>query len=121
MDFDLDFVNPEEECLDENCLPDETSADRINQPHCREKFNKCNQCDYASSQAGHLRRHLKTHSGEKSHKCIECDYKSSRADNLRTHLKTHSGDKPNRCSQCDYASSRADKLRKHKQNHITAS
>ena len=30
------------------------------------KANKCNQCNYASSRAGHLRRHLKTHSGDKS-------------------------------------------------------
>ena len=30
--------------------------------HNEEKSNKCNQCDYASSQAGTLRRHLKTHS-----------------------------------------------------------
>ena len=30
------------------------------------KSNKCNQCDFASSQAGDLRRHLKTHGGEKS-------------------------------------------------------
>ena len=30
-----------------------------------EKPNKCNQCDYASSNAGNLRTHLKTHSGEK--------------------------------------------------------
>ena len=29
------------------------------------KPNKCNQCDFASSLAGNLRRHLKTHSGEK--------------------------------------------------------
>ena len=29
------------------------------------KSNKCNQCDFASAQAGHLKRHLKTHSGEK--------------------------------------------------------
>ena len=34
--------------------------------HIGEKSNKCNQCDYASSQAGNLRAHLKTHSGEKS-------------------------------------------------------
>ena len=34
-----------------------------------EKSNKCNQCDYASSQASNLRRHLKMHSGEKSSKC----------------------------------------------------
>ena len=30
----------------------------------REKSNKCNQCDYASSRAGHLR----THSGGKPNK-----------------------------------------------------
>ena len=29
-----------------------------------EKLNKCNQCDFASSRAGNLRTHLKTHSGE---------------------------------------------------------
>ena len=27
-----------------------------------EKSNKCNQCDFASSHVGHLRRHLKSHS-----------------------------------------------------------
>ena len=30
-----------------------------------EKAYKCNQCDFASVQAGNLRTHLKTHSGEK--------------------------------------------------------
>ena len=57
---------------------------------------KCNQCDYASSDAGNLRRHLKTHSGEKSNKCNQCDYASSQAGNLRRHLKTHSGEKSNK-------------------------
>ena len=28
------------------------------------KSNKCNQCDFASSRAGNLRSHMKTHSGE---------------------------------------------------------
>ena len=54
------------------------------------KSNKCNQCAYASSNASHLRRHLKTHSGEKSNKCSQCDYASSQAGSLRTHLKMHS-------------------------------
>ena len=29
-----------------------------------QKSNKCNQCDYASSQAVNLRRHLKMHNGD---------------------------------------------------------
>ena len=77
------------------------------------KRNKCKQCDYASSYAGHLRRHLKTHNGEKSNKCNQCDYAFSRVGNLRTHLKTHSGEKSKKCSQCDYKTSRADVLRRH--------
>ena len=37
--------------------------------HSGEKVNKCNQCNFASSQAGNLRTHLmKTHGGEKSNK-----------------------------------------------------
>ena len=47
-----------------------------------EKSNKCNQCDYASSRAVHLRIHLKTNTGEKSNKCNQCDYASSQAGNL---------------------------------------
>ena len=57
----------------------------------KEKSKKCNQCDFASSQATPLKTHLKTHSGEKTNKCNQSDYASSRADGLRRHLKTHSG------------------------------
>ena len=41
------------------------------------KSHKCNQCDYASSQAGHLRTHLKTDSWEKLNKCNQCDFASN--------------------------------------------
>ena len=58
--------------------------------HSGEKPNKCNQCDYASSDASNLRTHLKTHSGERSNKCNQCNYASSQAGHLRTHLKVHS-------------------------------
>ena len=82
-----------------------------------EKLNKCNKCDYTSSQTSHLRSHLKTHSGEKSNKCNQCDYASSQAGSLRTHLKTHSGEKSNKCNQCDYASSWAGHLGSHLKMH----
>ena len=54
--------------------------------------NKCNQCDYTSSCASNLRRHLKTHIGM-SHKCNQCDYASSYASDLRRHMKRHNGEK----------------------------
>ena len=39
-----------------------------------------------------LRTHSKTHSGEKPNKRNQCDYASSRATHLRRHLNTHSED-----------------------------
>ena len=82
-----------------------------------EKSNKCKQCNYASSDLGNLRTHLKIHSREKSNKCNQCDYASSRAGDLKRHLKTHSGEKSNRCSQCDFASYQTGNLRTHLKTH----
>ena len=47
------------------------------------KSNKCNQCEFASSQADVLRRHLRAHSEEKPRKCNQCDFSSSKAGNFR--------------------------------------
>ena len=33
------------------------------------KSKNCNQCEYTTSHAGNLRKHLKTHTGEKSNNC----------------------------------------------------
>ena len=53
MDIDLDFVDPEKEMgLDENA-----EEEGVNQPDSGEKLNKCNQCDYASSQAGKVAKY----------------------------------------------------------------
>ena len=85
--------------------------------HNGENLNKCNQCDYASSQAHHLKRHLKAHSGEKSYKCKQCDYASSDQGNLRKHVKTHMREKSNKCNMCDYAFSYASTLKRHLKTH----
>ena len=104
--------------------------------HSGDKSNKCNQCNYASLQAGDLRKHLKTHSGEKSNKC--------NASNLKEHLmlshakkqnelnyqqkilqkilndeeaEMYSGEKSNKCNQCDYVFSYASDLRTHMKKH----
>ena len=86
-----------------------------------EKSNKCNQCDYATSQASTLKKHLKTHSGDKSNKCNQCDFASSRADTFRTHLKTHTRQKLNKCNQCDFASIQSSNLRAHLKMHLEKS
>ena len=65
-----------------------------------DKVNKCNQCDYASTQAVTLKAHLKTHSGEGLISCNQCNYVSTRASDLRRHLKIHNGENSNKWNQC---------------------
>ena len=78
------------------------------------KVNKCSQCNYESTNKGHLRAHIKAHSGKK---CNQCDYATAHASALRAHLKTRSGEKLNQCNQCDFASSDASSLRRHLKTH----
>ena len=86
--------------------------------HNEEKSYKCNQRDFASSEADNFRTHLKSHSGEKSNKCNQCDYASFKVSNLRTHLKTHSGEKSNKCNQCNFATAQAGDLKRHLKTHL---
>ena len=76
-----------------------------------EKLHKCNQCEYASSQKGHLNTHIKTHNGEKLHKCSQCEYTSSTDGNLRRHMLLH------KCNQCGNAFARASHLVIHLKVH----
>ena len=82
-----------------------------------EKSNKCNQCDYAFSQASNLRTNLKRNIGEKLIECNQCDYGTFHAGSLKTHFKTHTGEKPNKCNKCDYASSHGVHTRRHLKMH----
>ena len=104
-----------------------------------EKSNKCNQCEYVSSHAGNLKRHLKTHSREKLNQCDfassdsgtlgvhlkthseenpnQWDFTSFGTGTLGVHLKTHSGENPNQCNQCEFASSETSTLGMHMKKH----
>ena len=93
------LVVMEQNLENDNSLQKNFSERIVNEHRVREKSNKCNQCDYASSNMGHLRTHVKTHNGEKSNKCNHCDFACSQAGSLRRHVKTHSGEKSNKCNQ----------------------
>ena len=57
--------------MDQNLGQHDTSGSKTNvkapmkETNTKVRSNKCNQCDFASSEAGNLRRHLKTHNVEK--------------------------------------------------------
>ena len=51
------------------------------------------QQEFSSLRTSNLRMHLKTHSGEKPNKCNRCQYASSEAFKLKRHMKKHGGDK----------------------------
>ena len=52
-------------------------------------------------QQGHLGRHLKMHNEQKSNKCNQCSYAFSRAGHLRTHLKIHTDANPDTDADVD--------------------
>ena len=81
--------------------------------HNGEKSNNCNQCDYASSQAGNLRSHTKTHNGEKSNTCNQCDFASSQASSLKKTFENTQWKKSNKFNQCGYESLQVSTFRKH--------
>ena len=57
MEFNLDFVNPNEE----KYLGENEEVDGVKHPNSEEKSNKCSQYYNESSQAGQLRTHLEKH------------------------------------------------------------
>ena len=80
--------------MDQNLDKHDANKSKTNEEPLREansgkKSKKCNQCDFAPSEAGHLRIHLMTHTGEKPNKCNQCDFASSWTQSLKTHMKKH--------------------------------
>ena len=127
MDIDPGKIDQNDDGMLHKCNQCEYTSSRAGhlrahlKTHSGETLNRCNQCDFACTDPSSLRRHLKAHSGEKSNKCNQCEYTSSQKGHLRAHLKIHSGEKSNKCNQCDYACSDPTSMRKHMKRHRSAS
>ena len=85
--------------------------------HSGEKPFSCKECNYSSTTASYLKKHMLIHSGETLFSCTQCNYSCTTAANLKQHLQTHSGEKPFICTQCNYSScwpqeARADSFRR---------
>ena len=94
-----------------------TTLKRHIRTHGGQKLNKCDLCGHLFHQTGNLKRHMLIHNGEKPHKCRHCNYSCSETGDLKKHMRTHSGEKPYKCDQCDYASATASHLRRHEKTH----
>jgi len=55
-----------------------------------EKPYKCDMCDNAFRQLGHLKTHMRVHTGDKPYKCDVCDKAFRRSGDLSVHMRVHS-------------------------------
>ncbi|XP_049632995.1 transcriptional repressor CTCFL [Suncus etruscus] len=64
---------------------------------------QCKLCDFTTSRASSLTRHMKTHTDEKTQACHLCPKTFRTISLLRNHINTHTGTKPYKCGDCDMA------------------
>ena len=71
----------------------------------KENQNRCNICDYTTSNRSDVKRHFEAvHEGKKPHKCSICNKSFSKKSSLKTHVESvHERKKQEKCSICNYS------------------
>ena len=80
------------------------------------KPHTCDKCNKRTTQAGHLRSHMKRHSDVKGFKCNQCEYATKGESCLQVHMRRHDTGRLNshQCNQCEYAAVEERLLKLHK-------
>jgi uncharacterized Zn-finger protein len=84
-----------------------------------EKPFMCTECIKLYFQAGHFKKHMRTHMGEKPFVCTQCNKSCSHSGNLKVQMRNHTGEKPFMCTLCNKSFSKTGYMKKHMRTYTS--
>ena len=86
--------------------------------HSEVRPHRCAVCDRGFKSLPCLQNHVNTHTGTKPFKCKFCSHRFTTSGELVRHVRyKHTFEKPHKCTECDYASVELSKLKRHIRIH----
>ena len=78
---------------------------------------QCDQCEYAATTSGNLRKHMEAKHEGIRYPCDQCEHAASTASHLRRHKKSRHGGirEGHLCDQCGYSAASVASLKTHKE------